>query len=131
MKRHQIIQKFRDNYIFEPSFKRVSPEVVILLEGQLSLIINDTRALINDIFKLGIDAYSIKNILENEEKIEFISIFQSFKFLKRNEIKYSIHDFLYVQKEIYSQISAIFIENNYDWSKIEMQETSYNIDQDG
>jgi len=130
MQRHQIVNDLRNRYSLVPSLHKIYSRTIFLLENQMQDIINESRGLICDIFKFNIDLYNIKNISKNEDKLEFISLVQSFKFFKKNEIeKYSIYEFLYVQKEIFCEISALFILSDYNWKNIDIQE-SYDLDQD-
>lgn len=129
MEQHKIINDLRGRYSLSPSFKKVSTKVVFLLEKQLELIVEECKSLIIDIFHFDLDLFKVKNIINNEDKLEFISLIYAHKFFKNNQLKYGIHDFLYVQKEIFCQIASVFIVNKYDWSKIKLSKT-YNADQD-
>lgn len=130
MKNNDILKSIRKKYNLLPSGKKVNDKILFILEDKLEDILNNFRALISDVFKLNIDINNIKNITNSEERLEFISILQTFKLFKENDVyKYSIYDFIYVQKEIFCQISTIFISSECNWEKIKISE-SYNIDQD-
>lgn len=125
-KNEDILKNLRNEYILKPNLDKITIKTVSLLECHIENVISEIQSLINDVYVLQIDQHDIKKCKNDDDRIEMISLVQTFKFFRENGvISPNIHDVLWVQKELYCRIAELFIKHNKNWLHIPLPNKRY------